>query len=842
MTLDMSDEDSLQDSSTSCSSGLSLQKPLPCRPVALKLSLGLLTVCPEVPKPVSNVHYLQALPQQEGNADDMGVLFDTLPSERRAFLLLHRKSQLYVTGERLHNGLVWFTQSQKTAVRFVIAAQLTPHPNALVFKKLPIHCSHTMSPLTAVDEKRLLLTVDDNAYTCNSCSESFLGIARFRCDTCDFDLCLECATLLPASDTSPLSLTIGLFVETKSNDRFLRLRLYSPLPMHKVKDDLGKPQRSLVLSRCMEGPASDFSINACSRFFKILKLHVQSSKVRLRCPVNTHACNKWFVTFQGLLVHLMEFHNKWWVSQTAHRLEYAPGEEIAACVSDAGPLDDSKEEIIDVSERSSSTSRESSESTAGSDGNDYEFIRNSELDQLAFFCGIMRLPMYFQSKCVAQNGLCTSSFAAPLTVVAFEDLVLTRLLRNTAERKDTKRARLESASPPNAAVARLMFGTGSSRGAANMIITTQAVPKGSAFILSPESVHALSYLTEEAYYNECFRRVVNPGEDAPSWRCAPLPESVELSSLWPDPLYYCGYRVDMAQPATSPSSGRCHVTYPFTLLELRHCQHLPGQCEIVAAFPIPKLTLFLYAGPLAAHNADGSSAPCTTSFAIGEGREIRGGNLMRYVNHYFGFFSTAAQRAGEKGNVCFRAAHVVYQREKRQVKTKNIVFLVAKREIEAGEPLLAESYSAEYDAYLERLALCRGYFLSFCEIRNCLTTDSELQRLVKLDRQVVQVQYDGVYRKAIGVGSLVGHRRQPGLVPDVYSVRRLRKKNASLELELLDGTAFPTYTRFPRNERTSVVLPADNVFLLVWGWDAEEDTHQAVHLQVDIRQLTLLAA
>jgi hypothetical protein len=169
----------------------------------------------------------------------------------------------------------------------------------------------------------------------------------------------------------------------------------------------------------------------------------------------------------------------------------------------------------------------------------------------------------------------------------------------------------------------------------------------------------------------------------------------------------------------------------------------PGQLQVRARLPIPYGICFLYGGPLIFENknSDGdgkalgeiNAAVDTYTLALQEGVSCHGQNISRYINHRY--------NSCRYGNVEFMVIAVPQGINK----FASVPAFLANTDIERGAPLLAWSYGNDYDHVLERSVVCDGLLLPF----RC--------------RSVLQGKhYEGDYRYAIGMGSIVWRPRGVG--------------------------------------------------------------------------------
>lgn len=212
---------------------------------------------------------------------------------------------------------------------------------------------------------------------------------------------------------------------------------------------------------------------------------------------------------------------------------------------------------------------------------------------------------------------------------------------------------------------------------------------------------------------------------------------------------------------------------------------------------------------------------------------------MRYVNHHFGF--------AKEGNVAFRKGTLVDPQDHGW--HTHIVFFVATRDIEPGELLLAESYGPEYDAVIERVALCDACYLSVDEraeiAERCAS--SSVRELYGVPSPTnpnnsssgsgpvvaapfSSLPYHGCYQQDIRHGSLVAVRQSE--VPVAYSsipmvfycVESGDKANNVIRAVLLDATEFPLV----RTMEAGPIVPLrkTHVILFVPGWDYTVEVEQ----------------
>jgi hypothetical protein len=225
----------------------------------------------------------------------------------------------------------------------------------------------------------------------------------------------------------------------------------------------------------------------------------------------------------------------------------------------------------------------------------------------------------------------------------------------------------------------------------------------------------------------------------------------------PRAFYYYGNHATLAVPCRTAM-----LEFPFNLIQVRPCMRLRGELEVIAKYFVPRGTCFLYCGPRLRRRDETNITAMSTAMNIDRrGRRIQGGNIMKFVNHRFGF--------ADEGNVAFRRGAIMYRPSQRvTVDETHINFFVATKDIAAGELLLAEGYGPEYDSFIERLAFCGGRYLS-AEERQALEDDEVNGGRLSNDKKRRDLQEDAptvmtpgaylaCYVSDIHVGSIVGRR------------------------------------------------------------------------------------
>ena len=140
----------------------------------------------------------------------------------------------------------------------------------------------------------------------------------------------------------------------------------------------------------------------------------------------------------------------------------------------------------------------------------------------------------------------------------------------------------------------------------------------------------------------------------------------------------------------SETCGPTTLQFPYTLMEPRICDELPGgQLEVVARHPIPRGTAFLYGGLLTPgfkDSYDGDYA-IAVGHLVGNNKtdnkewwDLEGGCVVRFINHFGGFRET--------GNIRI----VLFSVRVDSGDHLPVVVFVATEDIPQGELVLACSY------------------------------------------------------------------------------------------------------------------------------------------------------
>ncbi|CUG68929.1 Hypothetical protein, putative [Bodo saltans] len=305
----------------------------------------------------------------------------------------------------------------------------------------------------------------------------------------------------------------------------------------------------------------------------------------------------------------------------------------------------------------------------------------------------------------------------------------------------------------------------------------------------PAPLHPAPLFCDTEWYVETYRP--DPAPEAAVPLASVLPRTMDNGVPLVErqqPLYYYGNHASLALPHRDAV-----LQFPFNLIQVRPCMRLRGELEVVAKHFVPMGTCFLYCGPKIRRKDESDKGAISTAMSIDRmGRRIKGGNIMKFVNHRFGF--------AEEGNVAFRRGAIMYRRrhfpERGPVET-HINFFIATKDIPAGELLLAEGYGPEYDSFIERIAYCGGRYLS-AEERLWLTEQGAAQAsslstgtpptTKAPEPSSTPGSYAGCYVTDIHVGSIVG-RRCP--LPDDDS-KRVSSTSSMIPSRIrrrLDGTS-----------------------------------------------------
>jgi hypothetical protein len=426
-------------------------------------------------------------------------------------------------------------------------------------------------------------------------------------------------------------------------------------------------------------------------------------------------------------------------------------------------------------------------------------------DAFSLFTRRQQVGNFFQDRCVCKRrvGGCVAYYCSPLgaekfTVIGFgERDALVRCYRSVAVTQLNAKARW-TGDPDKANCMMCTLSAGIPGHVSScripVLVTTRSVTPGENFLCLASSLTkfpssamapttpAVASLHSAAAQASKFLMQHHPpshsAEYSPPLFCDtawyvdtyhpdPPPEAaVPLASVLPktadggvalmeshQPLYYYGNHASLAVPHRDAV-----LQFPFNLIQVRPCMRLRGELEVVAKHFIPMGTCFLYCGPKIRRKDESDKGAISTAMSIDRiGRRIKGGNIMKFVNHRFGF--------ADEGNVAFRRGAIMYRRrhfpERGPVET-HINFFIATKDIPAGELLLAEGYGPEYDSFIERIAYCGGRYLS-AEERLWLTEQEMEQGPVQSSAlargpRAAPGSYAACYLSDIHIGSVVGRR------------------------------------------------------------------------------------
>jgi hypothetical protein len=427
--------------------------------------------------------------------------------------------------------------------------------------------------------------------------------------------------------------------------------------------------------------------------------------------------------------------------------------------------------------------------------------------RLNAFCGGFVVPNTYQRKSLSKrNNRCFSSEdLAPWTVIAVERDAIFRSLRHN---------HCQQAEHANCLLTWVTVGIPEDR------VTVQIIVAG------PKGIPAAT---------EC--RLLDPTISPPPPRLqstrrlavdVTFPETedaVDTEWPWGEPYYYGvgpRHKLPREQHSSSPTHSQSTGTrigptvyYPDCALRVQNCAALGGdQKEVVAEAPIQQATCFAYCGPRCDPDLDDD-----TTMVQSDSTAYRGGNIIRYVNHYFGF--------SDAGNVVFRTAKLLTRSSVSSGSTREVelTFLITTRNIAPRELLLAQSYGPAYDIHLQRIALTKGLYLSAVEAR----------RLLEIG---LLPQYAPHHLNSLAVGDVVGLRETNGKVK-LHIIDEVVSQSGALVLQALTELKFPQYA-VPDDDAPTVTVLASHVIPFVNQWDFSLDRdHRKLTMKTPTLQMKL---
>jgi hypothetical protein len=427
--------------------------------------------------------------------------------------------------------------------------------------------------------------------------------------------------------------------------------------------------------------------------------------------------------------------------------------------------------------------------------------------RLNAFCGGFVVPNTYQRKSLSKrNNRCFSSEdLAPWTVIAVERDAIFRSLRHN---------HCQQAEHANCLLTWVTVGIPEDR------VTVQIIVAG------PKGIPAAT---------EC--RLLDPTISPPPPRLqstrrlavdVTFPETedaVDTEWPWGEPYYYGvgpRHKLPREQHSSSPTHSQSTGTrigptvyYPDCALRVQNCAALGGdQKEVVAEAPIQQATCFAYCGPRCDPDLDDD-----TTMVQSDSTAYRGGNIIRYVNHYFGF--------SDAGNVVFRTAKLLTRSSVSSGSTREVelTFLITTRNIAPRELLLAQSYGPAYDIHLQRIALTKGLYLSAVEAR----------RLLEIG---LLPQYSPHHLNSLAVGDVVGLRETNGKVT-LHIIDEVVSQSGALVLQALTELKFPQYA-VPDDDAPTVTVLASHVIPFVNQWDFSLDRdHRKLTMKTPTLQMKL---